>query len=95
MGFWHTNWSFNLCKKTRLHNNQPKKWTCKIVDFAVPADHFVKLKESTKKDKYPDLTRELKKLLIMKVTIIAILIGALCTVTKELIKVLEDLEIGG
>ena len=25
--------------------------TCKIVDFAVPADHRVKLKESEKKEK--------------------------------------------
>ena len=31
------------------------------MDFAVPADHRVKLKESEKKDKYLDLTRELKK----------------------------------
>ena len=31
------------------------------MDFAVPADHRVKLKESKKKDKYLDLARELKK----------------------------------
>ena len=34
-----------------------KKRTCKIVDFAVPADHSVKLKENEKKDKYLDLAR--------------------------------------
>ena len=34
---------------------------CKIVDFAVPADHRINLKESEKKDKYLDLARELKK----------------------------------
>ena len=34
----------------------------RIVDFAVPADHRVKLKECEKRDKYLDLTRELKKL---------------------------------
>ena len=39
--------------------NKKKKRTCKIVDFAVLADH---LKESEKKDKYLDLARELKKL---------------------------------
>ena len=38
-----------------------KKRTCWIVDFAVPADHRVKLKESEKKDKYLHLARELKK----------------------------------
>ena len=31
------------------------------MDFAVSAEHRVKLKESEKKDKYLDLTRELKK----------------------------------
>ena len=39
-----------------------KMSTCRIVDFAVPADHRVKLKESKKKDKYLDLARGLKKL---------------------------------
>ena len=29
-----------------------KKRTCRIVDFAVPADHRIKPKESEKKDKY-------------------------------------------
>ena len=33
----------------------------KIVDFAVPADHGIKLKECEKKDKYLDFARELKK----------------------------------
>ena len=32
-----------------------------MVDFAVPDDHGVKLKENEKKDKYLDLARELKK----------------------------------
>ena len=39
-----------------------KKRTCRKVDFAVSADHKVKLKESEKRDKYLDLARELKKL---------------------------------
>ena len=38
-----------------------KKRICKIVDFAIPADHRINLKESEKKDKYLDLARELKK----------------------------------
>ena len=41
-------------------NGSPKK-TSRIVDFAVTADHRVKLKESKKKDKYLDIVRELKK----------------------------------
>ena len=38
-----------------------KKRICKIVNFAVPTDHRINLKESEKKDKYLDLARELKK----------------------------------
>ena len=76
------------------NNNQQKKRICKIVDFAVPADHRIKLKECEKKDKYLDLARELKKKLWnMKVTIILIMIGVFGTVTKGLLKGLEDLEI--
>ena len=59
---------------------------CKIV----PADHRIKLKECEKRDKYLDLARELKKLWNMKVTIIVIVIGAFGTVTKGLLKGLED-----
>ena len=47
------------------------------MDFAVPADHRVKLKESEIKDKYLDLAWELKKLRNMKMTMIPIVIDAL------------------
>ena len=43
------NGSLNLGQKTKLYNNQQKKRTFKIVDFAVLADHKVKWKESEKK----------------------------------------------
>ena len=74
-------------------NKKMRIW--KIVDFAVPTDPRINLKESEKKDKYIDLAREIKKLWNMKVTILPIVIGALGTVTKGLLKGLEDLEIGG
>ena len=38
-----------------------RKKICKIVDFAVSADHRIKLKECEKRDKYLNLARELKK----------------------------------
>ena len=38
-----------------------KKKTCKFMDFFVPGDPRIKLKEGEKKDKYLDLARELKK----------------------------------
>ena len=59
------------------------------------SQHRIKLKECEKKDKYLDLGRELKKLWNMQVTIILIVIGAFGTVTKGLLKGLEDLEVGG
>ena len=63
-------WGFNIQTDNLIPARRPdliiikkkKKRTCKIVDFAVPADHRIKLKECEKKDKYLDLARELKKM---------------------------------
>ena len=91
-------WDFEIQTDHLISTRRPdlikinkKEITCRFVDFAVPAGHRVKLKESEKNDKYLDLARELKKLRNMKVTIIPIVIGAFGTVTKRL----EDLEITG
>ena len=62
----------------------------KIVNFAVLADHRINLKESEKKDKYLDLARELKKQWNLKVMIVSTVIGALGTITKGLLKDLEE-----
>ena len=66
MRLWYTNGSPNLGQKTRPYNNQQqkkkkKKKISKIVDFAVLADHRIKLKECEKRDKYLYLAWELKK----------------------------------
>ena len=66
MRFWDINWSPNLGQTTRPGDSQQKKKkkrkkrTSRIVDFAVLADHMVKLKESEKKHKYLNLARGLK-----------------------------------
>ena len=95
-------WDFNIHMDHLIPARRPdliiinkKKRTCKIVDFAVPADHRLKLKECEKRDKYLDLARELKKLWNRQMTIIPIVIGAFGTITKGLQKGLEDLEVGG
>ena len=93
--FWDTNKSSNLRQTTRSSDCQQKKRSYRIVDFAVPADHRVKLKESKKRNKYLDLAWELKKLWHMKVTVIPIVIGAFGTVTKGLVQELEGLETRG
>ena len=76
------------CQTTRLYNNQQqqktKKKICRIVDFTVPTDYRIKLKENEKEDKYLDLAKELKKLWNVKVTFIPIVIGALGTVSEGL-----------
>ena len=73
--------------------NKKTQKNCRIVDFAVPADHRIKPKESEKRDKYKNLARELDKLGNMKVTVIPIVIGAFGIILKGLVKGLEDLEI--
>ena len=70
-----------------------KKIVNRLVNFAVSADHRFKMKESKKKDNYLDFAREWKKLWNMKVTILPIVICTLGTVTKGLVKGMEDLEI--
>ena len=67
-----------------IKNKKKKKKIRKIVDFAVPADHKINLKECEKKDKYLDPARELKKLWNMNVTIVPIVIGAFGTIIKGL-----------
>ena len=91
----HTDHQISARRPDQIIINKKKERNCKIVDFAAPADHRIKLKESEKKDKYLDLAMELKKLWNMQVTIIPIVIGAFGTVTEGLLKGLEDLEVGG
>ena len=95
-------WDFNIQTDHLIQVRRPdiiminkRKRIWKIIDFAVPADHRVNMKEGEKKYKYLDLAREFKKLWNMKVTIVPIVIGALGTVTKGLLKGLKDLEVGG
>ena len=61
-------WDFEIQTDHLISARQPdfiiinrKKRTCLSVDFAVPAEHKVKLKESKKKDKYLDLAMEFKE----------------------------------
>ena len=98
MRLWYTHGSPNLGQKTRPYNNQQKKKKkiYKIVDFAVPADHRIKLKEWEKRDKYLDLAGELKKNYgIWRRQLYQLWLILLAAVTKGLLKGPEDLEVGG
>ena len=95
-------WDFDIQTDHLISTRRPyliiinnKKRTFKIVDFTIPADHRIKLKECEKKYKYLDLARELKKLWNKKVSVVPIVFGAFGTVTEGLLKGLEDLEVGG
>ena len=63
-----------------INNNKKKKRrkkkTYRIVDFAVPVDYRVKLKESEKKNKYLDLARELKKKQLWNMKVVFTLMNA-------------------
>ena len=61
-------WDFDIQTHHLISARRPeiiiinmKKKICKIVDFAVPADHRIKLKKCEKRDKYRHLARELTK----------------------------------
>ena len=94
-------WDFEKQKKKKLlPARRPvlvlinkKKRTCSVVNFAVLADHGLKIKESEKRDKHLDLTRKLKKQLNMKVTVIPIVVDALGMIHKDLEKGLKETEI--
>ena len=67
---------------------------CCLVDFAVPVDYSVNIKESKKIDKYFYVTRELKnKLWNMRVKVIPVMVGELRTVPNIQWKGLGELEI--
>ena len=101
--FGHTNKWYVHNPAPALENDTHKL----LWDFDIHTDHLIsarrldltiinkkrELKECEKKDKYLGLARELKKLWNMKLTIMPIVIGAFGTVTKGLLKGLEDLEV--
>ena len=72
-------------RPTRPSIDKQEKRTRHLVDFAVPADHTVKMKESEKMDTYLDIAREGKKLW-NKVIVLPIVVGALGAVAKGLEK---------
>ena len=65
------------------------------MEFDIPVDQRVRIREGEKIKKYLDLARELKQLWKRKVTMILIIAGALGTVLKALEREMEQLEIEG
>ena len=69
-------------KKQKKKTKKKRERTCRVLEFAVSADHKVKSKEN-------------RSTWTLFVTAIRIVIGALGTVTKGLVQGQEDLEIRG
>ena len=98
----HTNsWNFNIQTDHLISARRPdfiiinkKKKICKIVDFAVPADHRIKLNECEKRGKYHNLARELKNTVEHEGDNNTNRDCAFGTVSKGLLKGLEGLEVG-
>ena len=75
--------------------NKKEKF-CQIVDFAVPADHRINIKEKEKRSKYTELARELKGIWMMKkIKIVPIIVGALGTIPKNFEKRMGEIGIRG
>ena len=62
MGLWHKTDHLISARRPDLRVIDTKKRTCKIVDFSVPGDRRIKLKESEKKYKNLDFARKLKSM---------------------------------
>ena len=60
-----------------------KERSCKIIDFAVPADSRIEEKEKDKMEKYQDLGRKLQKIWNVKVKIISLVVGSLSAIPKQ------------
>ena len=65
--------------------------SCKIIDFAVPADSRIEKKEKDKTEKYRDLGRELQKIWHVKVKIIPLVVGSLGAIPKQFGNMLKQI----
>ena len=84
-------WDFNIQTDNITEHRKPKiiikgKTSQKIVDFAVPADHWIEISQERKIENYHHLKRELQKLWNLKISIVPIVIGSLGTIPKPLEK---------
>ena len=99
-GLYEIYWNRKIPVGVGLEHNKPdvvvvdkvkKKWT--IVDFCVPWDGNVKLREDGKKAVYSDLASRIHAMYKVQTETIPIVIGALGTVPKRLPGFLKDLGI--
>ena len=93
-------WDLTIQTDMTVAHNRPdvilvekttRKWT--IIDIAVPSDFNVVRTEDWKVEKYQDLAFEVRRLHHVETTILPVVIGALGTVPRRLIRSIEVLGI--
>ena len=60
--------------------------TCKLIEMTVPSDRNIALKVIEKKSMYKDLELEIQRMWHMKTAVILVVVGALGTVKKGMVK---------
>ena len=83
--FWDTKGSLDLVQTTRPGDSQQNKENLSNSGLYDPGRRWSKIKR-WKEDKYLELARDQMKLWNMKVMVIPIVVGALGTIPKELVK---------
>ena len=92
-------WNRPVNTPKRLDHNKPdvilidkdkKVWT--IVDFSVPNDKNIVVKEKEKLDHYRDLAKEVRKMFHVKTKVVPIVVGALGVFSKNLDGYLKELD---
>ena len=66
--------------------------TCQLVDFAIPVDHKMSMKETEKTEKFLNLYRVQQKMCYLRMTVIKIVVGVLGMVPKYLGKNTAEIE---
>ena len=84
---------FHTVRRHHMIVIDKKHYECQTIDFAMPYDTGVDDKDAEEIEKYLDLARELKKVWNMKVTVVLLVAGVLCTPIKALQKRLETIGI--
>ena len=92
-GFWDTNRSHNPYQKTRSSNNLREKESQLNSGLYSPSRLQNENQRKLKENKYLDVARELKRL--WKVMVIPIIIGALGTIPKGLVRRLQEFDTRG
>ena len=91
-------WDFPIHTDRTTRANRPDivikdktKKVCQLIDFAIPSDKNVNVKEFEKKYKYKDLEIEIQRMWKMKTKVTPVVIGALGIISKDFENYIKDI----